>query len=243
MKSVIQSNAMLCMKRSLFFILFFLFIGSFSYGQILKDWHGKWSGTMFIYGRGQLRDSVNVVLTISPINDSTLIWRTDYISKTQPPVTKDYKMKRIDPVKGIYGTDEGGGLVLTNYLVDNTLYSVFETSGILLTATYHLKEDCIDFEVTSGKKDTISVLDVFNYSVGSVQKVHLVRQPETLAKVDVANEPIYFLDNIKISKEAMEKIDPAKIESVNVFKGDEAIRKFGPEGRNGVVVIKIKSLR
>ena len=38
----------------------------------------------------------------------------------------------------------------------------------------------------------------------------------------------------------MKKLDPNKIESVTVLKGDSAIEKYGDKGKNGVVIIKTK---
>jgi len=230
-----------CFALRYIFLVQLILVSTLSQSQILKDWHGSWTGPMFIYGKGKLRDSVDVVLTVATINDSTLIWRTEYKSATQP-IVKDYKMKLIDADKGIYGTDEGGGLVLTNYLIDNSLYAVFEVQGNLLTATYRLEDDVILFEVTSGKKDPVNMDGVFNYSVGSVQKVRLKRQ-SIESNIPTDPGPLYFLGDKPISKTEMEKIDPNQIESVNVLKGEEAIKQYGKAGKHGVILIKLKKAK
>jgi len=224
------------------FLFVLLCVGGFSQSQILKEWHGNWAGTMFIYGKGKVRDSVEVVLTVATFNDSSLIWRTEYKSTSQPMV-KDYKMKLIDSDKGIYGTDEGDGLVLTNYLVDNCLYSVFEVQETLLTATYRLEGEFIYFEVISGKKDLGNMDGVFNYSVANVQKVRLKRQNIVGLEDQDKGGPLYFLDGRPIKKDEMEKIDPSKIESVNVLKGEQAIKQFGNQAQQGVILIKLKVIR
>jgi hypothetical protein len=221
------------------FLIFFTSISICSQSQILKDWHGNWEGIMYIYGKGTLRDSVPVVLTVATINDSMLVWRTEYKSVSQPMV-KDYKMKLIDLAKGIYGTDEGNGLVLTNYLIDKSLYSVFEVQGILLTAIYRLVGDQLLFEVTSGKKDTLDMEGVNNYSVSTIQKVHLKRQSVAGINNSTTDEPLYFLEGKSITKSEMEKIDPQTIDSVHVLKGEEAIKTYGQKAQNGVVLIKRK---
>jgi hypothetical protein len=230
-----------CTFHSLKFIFFacLINVSTFSQAQILKDWHGNWEGIMYIYGKGALRDSVPVVLTIATINDSTLVWRTEYKSVSQPMV-KDYKMKLIDLAKGIYGTEEGKGLVLTNYLVEKSLYSVFEMQGILLTATYRLEGDQIVFEVTSGKKEVNEMEGVANYSVSSLQKVQLKRQSGVGSNGLMAGEPLYFLDGRQITKTEMDKIDPNTMESVNVLKGEHAVKAFGQAANNGVILIKLK---
>jgi hypothetical protein len=53
-------------------------------------------------------------------------------------------------------------------------------------------------------------------------------------------EPAFFLDKKRISKEEMNAINLNDIESINVFKGEQAIKQFGPEFATGVVVIKLK---
>jgi hypothetical protein len=44
---------------------------------------GNWEGTMYIYGKGQLRDSVPVQLTVQKTaSPDTWTWKTSYLSKT-----------------------------------------------------------------------------------------------------------------------------------------------------------------
>jgi hypothetical protein len=208
--------------------------------QILKDWHGEWHGKMQMYKNGQQIDTVEVLLTINPINDSTLTWRTEYKSVKQP-MTKDYTMKSVDVTKGFYATDEGGGVLLETYLIDNSLYNVFEVEGIMLTATYRLLGDEIVFEVTSGKKGKIVAGGVTNFYVSNLQKVHFKRKESKLQLNEgKGEEPVFFLDKKQISKEEMSAINPNDIESINVFKGEQALKQFGPGFKSGVVVIKLK---
>jgi hypothetical protein len=222
---------------STFFLLCF---SAHSSAQILKEWHGEWHGKMQMYKNGQEIDTVEVLLTIEPINDSTLTWRTEYKSVKQP-VTKDYTMKSVDLSSGVYATDEGEGVLLETYLIDHTLYNVFEVEGIMLTATYRLMGNDIFFEVTSGKKGKIVAGGVTNFSVNYLQKVHFKRrESKLLLNVGKGEEPAFFLEKKQISKEEMSAINPNDIESINVFKGEQALKQFGPGFTRGVVVIKLK---
>ena len=219
---------------------FLLCFSAQSSAQILKDWHGEWHGMMQMYKNGQTTDSVEVLLTIKPINDSTLTWRTEYKSVKQP-MTKDYTMKSVDLSKGVYATDEGGGVLLETYLIDKALYNVFEVEGIMLTAIYRLMGSEIVFEVTSGKKGKIVAGGVTNFSVNYLQKVHFKRtEGKLLLNEGKGAEPAFFLDKKRISKEEMNAINSNDIESINVFKGEQAIKQFGPAFATGVVVIKLK---
>ena len=81
---------------------------------------------------------------------------------------------------------------------------------------------------------------VYNYSVGNVQKVRFKRQNIVGLEDQDKAGPLYFLDGRPIKKDEMEKIDPSKIESVNVLKGEQAIKQFGNQAQQGVILIKLK---
>lgn len=131
---------------------------------------GKWEGMMYIYGKGQLRDSVPVELLVQKTNlDTVWKWKTSYLSKTMPAV-KDYNLILKDVKSQTYATDEGRGIELMDYQFNNKLYSVFETHGVMLTSSYELLGNQLIFEVSSGKKLDDNK-EVNNYSVLNLQRV------------------------------------------------------------------------
>ena len=133
---------------------------------------GIWTGTMHIYNRGLLVDSVTIKLNVTRTNaPDTFVWKTEYLSEKFPMV-KDYKLVISDAGKGVFITDEGDGIILMDYLFENKLYSVFETQGILLTSTYEWLGNQIIFEVTSGK-ELQTTHGVKSYSVLNLQKAIL----------------------------------------------------------------------
>lgn len=133
---------------------------------------GIWTGTMHIYNRGSLVDSVTIKLNVTRTNaPDTFVWKTEYLSEKFPMV-KDYKLVISDAGKGVFITDEGDGIILMDYLFENKLYSVFETQGILLTSTYEWLGNQIIFEVTSGK-ELQTTHGVKSYSVLNLQKAIL----------------------------------------------------------------------
>jgi len=133
---------------------------------------GIWTGTMHIYNRGLLVDSVTIKLNVTRTNaPDTFVWKTEYLSEKFPMV-KDYKLVISDAGKGVFITDEGDGIILMDYLFENKLYSVFETQGILLTSTYEWLGNQIIFEVTSGK-ELETTHGVKSYSVLNLQKAIL----------------------------------------------------------------------
>lgn len=132
---------------------------------------GTWKGTMYIYSKGILKDSVPVRLTVAKTaSPDAWTWKTEYLS-TKLPMVKDYMLRLKDAATNKYVTDEGGGIELTDYLFGNKLYSVFETNGVLLTSTYELRGNDLIFEVTSGKKQPSSADAVINHPVNNLQRV------------------------------------------------------------------------
>ncbi|HEY9220616.1 MAG TPA: M56 family metallopeptidase [Lutibacter sp.] len=61
-----------------------------------------------------------------------------------------------------------------------------------------------------------------------------------LPTLNSSERPIFILDDVEISYEEMQKIDPNTIKSIHVFKDKNAMEKYGEKGKNGVVVITIK---
>ena len=158
-------------------VLFFLFIVSTGNSQNLfpDKCVGVWQGTMKIYSRGVLRDSVKVTFTVKKSDKpNEWMWGTEYHSEKMP-MTKDYVLKLKDAEKHIYVTDENNGIELQDYLFGNKLYSVFETQGIFLTSSYELRNNELIFEVTSGKRIDPNGQEVTNYTVDNLQRVVLKR--------------------------------------------------------------------
>lgn len=131
---------------------------------------GTWEGMMQLYSKGVLRDSVAVRLTVNKLDAQAWSWKTEYLSPKQP-LTKDYILRLPDPNKNIYITDEGDGLMLTDYLFGNKLYSVFEIQGVFLTSSYEWVNGVLIFEVTSGKKEPVKHPEVTTYSTDNLQRV------------------------------------------------------------------------
>lgn len=61
-----------------------------------------------------------------------------------------------------------------------------------------------------------------------------------LSTLNSSEKPLFILDDVEISYEEMQKIDPNTIKSIIVFKDKNAIEKYGEKGKNGVVVITKK---
>jgi TonB-dependent SusC/RagA subfamily outer membrane receptor len=69
---------------------------------------------------------------------------------------------------------------------------------------------------------------------GGTEKYVIVENGET------ASKPTFYLDGVKITEKEMKAISPTDIESVNVLRGENAIKKYPKDGKTGVVEIKLK---
>ncbi|MCL6265172.1 M56 family metallopeptidase [Flagellimonas myxillae] len=54
-------------------------------------------------------------------------------------------------------------------------------------------------------------------------------------------EPIYFLDGKKVQEKEVKKLSPDAIQSISVYKGEGAIKKYGNKAKNGAIEIITKS--
>lgn len=59
----------------------------------------------------------------------------------------------------------------------------------------------------------------------------------------ISKSPLVVIDGLKkgFGKEKISKLDPKDIATVNVFKGEAAVKAYGEDGRNGVIVVVTKA--
>ena len=51
---------------------------------------------------------------------------------------------------------------------------------------------------------------------------------------------LFVIDGKIATNEKANKVDPKSIESINILKGEKAIKKYGDKGKNGVIEITTK---
>jgi N-acetylmuramoyl-L-alanine amidase len=57
----------------------------------------------------------------------------------------------------------------------------------------------------------------------------------------IPGESLYIVDGKERPSSEVKSIPPAHIESINVLKGESAVKKYGDKGKNGVIEITLKS--
>lgn len=63
-----------------------------------------------------------------------------------------------------------------------------------------------------------------------------------LTGIKEGKEPLLIVDDKEVSYSILSAIDPSNIESIEVLKNEKATRKYGERGKNGVVVVTLKSV-
>ncbi len=162
-------------RKSLWIFILIFFSISQVYSQSFPEkCIGEWRGKMYMFNNKKLVDSVDIILTVTKLqNENEFTWNTEYLS-TKLPMVKDYIMRIPMDGSNKYILDEKDGIELFGYLFGNKMYFMFETSGIFLTSNYELNNDNLIFEVSSALKiDTDQ--EIINYSVNNLQRVVLKR--------------------------------------------------------------------
>lgn len=171
------------MKKLIFILSLLLTLSSHSQNDSLQfpqDFYGIYKGDL------KITNSKGV----QTIDMEFHLNKTDSIGKYQYTlvyIMNDNRQERLynliekDAAKGDYIVDENNGIFLDAKVVDNTLYSLFEVQGNLLTTTERFYEDHMIFEITfadMAKKQTSgtegeNATEVLSYPVSVVQKAYL----------------------------------------------------------------------
>ncbi len=99
--------------------------------------------------------------------------------------------------------------------------------------------------VTLTTKDKQKVLDALEKKANVVIEKKTENGTEKYIIVDskagkAAIKPAFYLDGVKITENEMKAISPNDIESINILKGENAMKKYPKDGKSGVVEIKVK---
>ncbi len=95
--------------------------------------------------------------------------------------------------------------------------------------------DTIPKTITVTVNSTSPTEETTTINIGGPEKVLSITP-----KLSDKEQPLYILDGVQISHDQMGKIDPTTIESIDVLKGEGAIKAYGEAGKNGVVKIQSK---
>lgn len=165
--------------------------------------------------------------------------KTDYISKIR--LTRQFKGNLPD---GHY-IDLGSLHLKDLFAIYPQLKDKWGSRGC--SDYWNFSNDTISFYVKiDPEKQPQFPIDQAYYLEKPVEAVDLVMSCYGLNsdKPDIvledADDPLFFIDSIRVNKSALKDYDPSEIASVTVYKDSNAIKKMGLAEKNGLIYIETK---
>ena len=93
-------------------------------------------------------------------------------------------------------------------------------------------QKAIDTYGDKAKNGVVKISTTKSGNGGSVEKI--------IIKTTKPGNPLIYVDGKPVTRLEMDQLKPNDIESVNVLKGESAIKKYGSKGSEGVIEIKMK---
>lgn len=136
-------------------LLLFLLISGFAFGQEEKvldynfpeDFLGDYSGKLIIYN-GPNSQEIDMNFSLSETEEAGVY---NYVLAYQGQEPRNYLLKTIDAEAGTFQVDEQNDIILDARFSGNTLVSIFEVQGNLVTTTERFYSTHMEFEVTMVK--------------------------------------------------------------------------------------------
>lgn len=126
----------------------------------------------------------------------------------------------------------------------------------------HILADTIAFKTISDSKTKANVNTIVIKTSGDNIAEKTEKDPKTLTvtttdkdgkktityvqksteKTELPKDVLYIIDGKEMESGSMKDIDPNTIKSINVLKGENALKKYGEKGKNGVIEIITKKI-
>lgn len=122
---------------------------------------------------------------------------------------------------------------------DDEIIEIKEQKG----NAYIIKKDIHEGE--NGEKEIEVIVESkdkgHNVWLSDDDDVHIIKSEKKKIFIsDDGDSPIIIIDGKESTKEEMQKTDPENIKSVEVLKGDKAIKEYGDKAKGGVIKITTK---
>ncbi len=168
---------------SIIFLVSFIGFSQTNETNFPNDFFGKYKGKLNITNANGTQQ-IDMEFHLLPTDtigkyQYTIIYKSDKINQE-----RKYTLLEKDKSKGQYVVDENNGILLNCMYANNSLYSIFEVQGGLLTTTEHFYKDYMDFEIMYSVKEKVEKslsteedpTEVLSYPVISVQKAKLYKE-------------------------------------------------------------------
>lgn len=151
--------------------------------------------------------------------------------------------KRVDAVVG------SNQIIATNSLSQNSNYGFYNNSNAVNSAPQIAKGDYQNNAPTTNLKNEFSQNNNAMFALqGRVAGVQI--QPGASQNITIRgsrsisgnNQTLYIIDGVPKSYEQIQKLNPQKIESVEVLKDASVTALYGSRASNGVIIVRTKKL-
>ncbi len=171
----------------------------------------------------------------------------------------DLKQDQVDFIRGLYNQNSGEFNNLKWDLDEANLQlsELLKETSVDSEAAMQLMEKVMALESEIKKKRLAVYLSIKNKltieqqkllsEIDGTDEVYIIDPKVELKIKNKGNEkekPIFIVidgdDKERVKVKNVERLNPDQIESIVVLKGESAIEEYGKDGKNGVVVIKLK---
>lgn len=189
--------------------------------------------------------------------DSRFIAGRGYMSNKYPGMIfqKDQNTDQISKIsltKKFSGRLPDGKFIDMNGLLLKDLFKMYpklkDTWGSRDCSSYwNFSNDTLSFyvKIDKNKKPQFPIAEAY-YANKSVEGADLMvscysfRSDIPKVAIIEPNDPVFFLDSVKVNRGVLENYNPSEIASITVYKDSNAVKRIGPEGKNGLIYIETK---
>ena len=177
------------------------------------------------------------VVNITPTDDlkgvvvKTRDGKTYFLDRGQ--ANNEFGIKLIESTWTIQGKSSNVDLTDTQLLNDSTNKPLYIIDGKTATDAEVSKLDpnkIKSMDIWKGKKATDLYGDKGNNGVITI----------TTKEPALPDDALYIIDGVESTKTKADHLNPDAISTINVSKGETAIKAYGDKGKNGVIVITTK---
>jgi TonB family protein len=161
--------------------------------------------------------------------------------------------------QNIYATEKGT-ITIKGKVLDGSTSKPIEGVNIIVrgTTTGTTTDANGAFEITA-KADTLHLAFSFvgyaftdkKFTSGCTTVIHMMKSATEMNGVtvtylgdqeigEIKPDPYILIDGVPATKEQFKALDPERIESVSVYKGEQATLMYGDKGKDGVIFIVMK---
>ncbi len=88
--------------------------------------------------------------------------------------------------------------------------------------------------------DEAYYLDKQVVAVDLVMSCSSIQKEKSTITLGDSNDPVYFIDSIRVNRRVLQNYDPSEIAAITVLKDSSAIARMGTEAKNGLIYIETK---